>query len=318
MERNDRRNGQQTAGGGTGHDGQGNDLVDFLLRPPMPPEVDTLRSILSQVVRTEIVPQLIVAEKSALGALWPNSDRLPANDETSALGESRAAPAMRPSAFEREQFEVIVLYRDTFDCFAFVGALRDRGISLTDIYLGLFQPVAQHLGQRWSEDSLSFLEVTKAIGQIQTMVHALGSGEVKPHPVDQAHRIVLASRPEEQHALGMLVLSQLFEMQGWEVEGGSHLKTGRQLDDLVHNQWFGVVGLSASSEEGARQLKASIDSLRESSMNNSIAVIVGGNGFIEHPEISDEIGADGVAVDGLEAVGKAEQLLNRGKKPDRS
>lgn len=268
-----------------------------------------MRSILSQVVRADIVPQLIVAEKSALHAL---TGRLGSGAQPSHAFEHQTA---HPSAAEREQFEVMVLYRSSFDCFAFVDALRARGISLTDIYLGLFQPVAEHLGKRWTEDSLSFMEVTKAVGQIQTLVHTLGAGAAKPHPVDTTHRIVLASRPEEQHSLGMLVLSELFEMRGWDVTGGSYLSTGDALDDMVHEQWFGVVGLSASSEQGARELKASIDSLRGASRNDSIAVIVGGNGFVDHPEISEEIGADGMAVDGNDAVAKAEQLLWRSTKP---
>jgi hypothetical protein len=40
----------------------------------------------------------------------------------------------------------------------------------------------------------------------------------------------------------MLIVSQLFEMEGWEVEGGSQLVAGQPLADMVHNEWFGVVG----------------------------------------------------------------------------
>lgn len=312
MERDDRSIRSKAAGGGLAEGSKETDLVDFLLRPPAPPEAGLLRSILSEVVQTEIVPQLIVAEKSAFQAFGNQTG------SRAEAGEADKDRGLRPSAAEREQFEVLVLYRDTFDCFSFVNALRARGVSLTDIYLGLFQPVAEHLGQRWTEDSLSFMEVTKAVGQIQTLVHTLGANETKPHPMDDAHRIVLASQPHEQHSLGMLIMSELFELRGWDVEGGVHLHTGEPLDKLVHREWFGVVGLSASSEDAARQLKASIDSLRQASRNDSIAVIVGGSGFVEHPELSAEIGADGVAADGADAVETAEQLLRRSTKPHSS
>ncbi len=291
--------------------------MEHLVRPPAPPELDFLRTVLSKVVNTEIVPQLIMSDRSTLKAIAPQG-RTGNRTQGTADGATAVRPGdLKPTMSERMQFEVIVLYRDTFDCFNFVNELRCRGVSLPDVYVGLFQPVARELGRRWSEDSLSFMEVTKAIGQMQTMVRALGAADPPAHPIDAAHRIVLASAPEEQHSLGMLVVSQLFESEGWEVEGGNQLSVGKPLNDLVHDQWFGVVGLSASTEHGARQLKSAIDELRKASMNESISVIVGGNGFIDHPDISSEIGADEVAGDANDAVAKAEQLLSRSKSPSR-
>jgi methanogenic corrinoid protein MtbC1 len=297
MERNEQRAKGQVARGAQADETGSTALSDFMLCPPAPLQPDRLRAVLSQVLRADIVPQLLLADKSVLNG---GSGDDPAR---SVLDKSQ------PTRTEREQFEVVVLYRDTFECFSFVDALRQRGVSLRDIYLGLFQPVARELGRRWSEDSLTFMEVTKAVGQIQTMIRAMGPGDAKPGLIDDAHRIVLACPASEQHSLGMLVVSQLFEMEGWDVQGGAQLSTGQPLNDVVHDGWYGVVGLSASCEESARELKSAIDQLRKASLNRSVSVIVGGNGFIEHPEISIEIGADDVATDARDAINKAEDLL---------
>lgn len=285
-----------------------------LLHPVVPPQHDRMQSILSRIVRAKIVPQLVMADKTALLPAAGAAAKVSLNKTERSLSDS--AQTHHPTRDDRNRFEVIVLYSDTFDCFSFVSALRERGVSLPDIYLGLFQPVAEHLGQRWEEDSLSFVEVTRAIGLMQTLVRTLGADGKTPHPIDAAHRIALASPSNEQHALGMLIVSQLFEMEGWEVEGGSQLVAGQPLNNLVHDEWFGVVGLSASSEESARRLKSVIDDLRQASVNESISVIVGGQGFANHPELSDEVGADGLATDAMDAIAKAEQLLKRSGKPN--
>jgi methanogenic corrinoid protein MtbC1 len=287
-------------------------LADVLC-PVSPPQHDRIQSILSRIVQAEIVPQLVLGDKSALLA----SRRKPVAPDDADVRSEPAVPDAQPAhptQADRDRFEVIVLYSDTFDCFSFVSALREQGVSLPDIYLGLFQPVAEHLGQRWDEDSLSFVEVTRAIGQMETMVRTLGSNDKGHHPIDAAHRILLASPRHEQHALGMLIVSQLFQMEGWGVEGGSQLVAGEELQDMVRDEWFGVVGLTASSEEGARRLKSVIDELRKISMNESISVIVGGHAFVGHPGLSEEIGADDMAFDALDAVAKAERLLKLSRK----
>jgi methanogenic corrinoid protein MtbC1 len=313
MERNDQRPKIPRASQADASDpGQGS--LNDLLCPDIPPQHDRMKSILSRIVKAKIVPQLVMADKTALLPATGSAAQVSLNKTERWL--SGSAQAHHPTRDDRNRFEVIVLYSDTFDCFSFVSALRERGVSLPDIYLGLFQPVAEHLGQRWEEDSLSFVEVTRAIGHMQTLVRTLGADGKAPHPIDAAHRIALASPSNEQHALGMLIVSQLFEMEGWEVEGGSQLTTGQPLANLVHDEWFGVVGLSASSEESARRLKSVIDDLRQASANESISVIVGGQGFANHPELSDEVGADGMAFDAMDAIAKAEQLLKRSRKPN--
>jgi methanogenic corrinoid protein MtbC1 len=285
-----------------------------LLCPVEPPQHDRIQSILSRIVQAKIVPQLVMADKSAL--LTSNRRSVAPDGADNARPEPLATSerSSHPTQADRDRFEVIVLYSDTFDCFSFVSALREQGVSLPDIYLGLFQPVAEHLGQRWDEDSLSFVEVTRAISQMQTVVRTLGSNGKRQHPIDAAHRILLASPSHEQHALGMLIVSQLFQMEGWEVEGGSQLVAGEELHDMVRDEWFGVVGLTASSEESARRLKSVIDDLRKNSLNESISVIVGGHAFAGHPGLSEEVGADDMAIDAMDAIAKAERLLKLSRK----
>jgi MerR family transcriptional regulator, light-induced transcriptional regulator len=257
-------------------------------------EVDRLRRALERVVKREVIPQLILADKGALNA-------------------EPVAAERNATAEEVDAFQVLVIHRNASDCVAFVDALKSGGLSLRSIYLGLFAPVAKQLGTKWDNDELSFVDVTLAMNKLQSLVHDFAEPSDIPDPLDAAHRIVLASSPDEQHALGMLIVSELFRMKGWDVSGGPGLAVGKDLRAMVSDNWYGVVGLSAGTEEKARQLKSEIDAIRRSSCNKTISVLVGGPGFLDHPEISQEIGADGVAGDADDAIVKAEGMLHRKK-----
>ncbi|MEE4236169.1 MAG: cobalamin-dependent protein [Anderseniella sp.] len=251
------------------------------------------RQLLSQVVKAEIVPQLIVAKK--------NHPRQPEAVESNKV--------CKPSPEQRAEFRSLLLDGDTFDCIGFVEQLRCKGVALPEIYLDLFTPVANDLGNQWKADELSFIEVTKAVGKLQSLVHEIGCGDQTCSPLDAGHRIVFASAPGEQHVLGILIISRMFEMEGWHVAGGASLQAGDELNSVVRSEWFGVVGLSASTEHRALNLKQAIADLRESSLNKSISVVVGGTAFAHHPEICPEIGADALATDVRDAIVKAEALL---------
>ena len=274
--------------------------IKGLAGPPSRLEIDYLKDVLKRVANADVVPRLVLADKALLQASSSNE---------AGPAAAQAKNRRKPTESEAQAFQVLVLHRDTFECFEFVNRLRERGISLPDLYLGLFSPLARELGHKWENDELSFVEVTKAMGRLQSLVHTFSQSGQTLHPIDAAHRIVLASSPEEQHVLGMLIVSKLFEMEGWEVSGGPGMKTGQRLNNMVQGEWFGVVGLTASSEERAVQLKQAIDEVRRASRNQGVCVIVGGHGFDEHPEISADIGADELVTDAADAVTKAEQLI---------
>jgi methanogenic corrinoid protein MtbC1 len=49
-------------------------------------------------------------------------------------------------------------------------------------------------------------------------------------------------------------------------------------------------------------------------LNESISVIVGGHAFAGHPGLSEEVGADDMAIDAMDAIAKAERLLKLSRK----
>jgi methanogenic corrinoid protein MtbC1 len=252
------------------------------------------QTALKLAVEREVIPRLIVAKKAEL-------DRRPVG----------VVVERSITAREVDQFQHAVVRENLDDCAGLVEKLRDAGVSRHSVYLGLFAPVARHLGALWESDDLNFVDVSIGIGRLQSLLNRMSDDANAAAMLDAEHRIVLAAAPGDQHGLGLSVVTEFFRMAGWHVAGGASLDTGRELESMVGDTWFGVVGLSASTEDKAQLLKADIAALRRASRNQRIAVLVGGHGFDVHPELSRDIGADGLAVDGAQAVEEAERLLHR-------
>jgi MerR family transcriptional regulator, light-induced transcriptional regulator len=200
-----------------------------------------------------------------------------------------------------------VLSDDPTAALARVEALRDAGESPPALLLDLVTPVARRLGEMWTADACSFVDVTVGLWRLQQVVGALG---LPPHEAfaSPRRRVLLAAAPGEQHTLGLLVVAEFFRRAGWDVEslvGGG----AEALLDRLAAEPFAVVGLTAGSSPRLGAVAALVRSLRQASLNRQLVVLLGGPAFLAHPELARELGADATAADGPTAVQRAESLV---------
>ncbi|MEM6681037.1 MAG: cobalamin-dependent protein [Pseudomonadota bacterium] len=246
---------------------------------------ENLRTVLSDVLTGRIIPRIV---------------------------EANTASPRRTANVDRAAFDAFItcVLEGTYDaCCALVKAHLESGTSLRNLCMGLFTVAAETLGELWEDDQISFPEVTIALGRLHKLVHqfSTASGTLKS-PVLR-HHILLASASGEQHAFGLLLVSKIFEMEGWIVTGGPDTYTGVDVRALVNEGWFDIVGLSASSPDLARALKPEIKRIRAASLNPDVCIMVGGTGFAEDADLAQAIGADAHAVNADDAILKAQELL---------
>jgi MerR family transcriptional regulator, light-induced transcriptional regulator len=188
--------------------------------------------------------------------------------------------------------------------------LRERGVSVESLYLGLLGPAASLLGTLWEEDRVSFSDVTVAVGRLQRIMRELSPafGSEVDHPAD-GRRVLLVPAPGEQHTFGLTIVAEFFRRAGWEVVGGIG---DNSLDPvaMVRDEWFDVVGISVGAETRLDWLRTGIAAMRTSSRNRGVGVMVGGPIFVEDPGRAQAVGADATATDGSHAPDVAEQLLD--------
>ena len=152
--------------------------------------------------------------------------------------------------------------------------------------------------------------MTEALGRLQAISRRL-CAHLESESVPPAGRsVLLMPCPGETHLFGVSIVASFFREAGWDVTTAA---PGAGVDPatLLREDWFDVVGLSLSCVAVLPALAATVPALRRASRNPDLRVIVGGPYFAQ-------VGAEGLLpdvdaciLDGRQAPGVAEALLDR-------
>ena len=199
---------------------------------------------------------------------------------------------------------------DDGSAWAFIEQLEARGASTASLYLGIVTQAARRLGELWDDDRCDFGQVTIGLGRLQQVVRRLSPSFQMAAVGRSAHpdTVLLLPAPGEQHTLGLLVLREFFQREGWHVAGGA-ISTGYDAVALVRSALVDVVGFSIGSIKHLAALAACIRAVRCASRNRHLAVMVGGPLMLDRPDLLVRLGADTTAADAPSAVRQATGLL---------
>jgi methanogenic corrinoid protein MtbC1 len=248
---------------------------------------------LARAIETDVIPRLVQAHRPQPGQ----------------PGEAAADLVTPVSAAEVERFVAHTLHDDEAAIAACVAQLRQRGVCVEALYLDLLGPAARQLGHMWEEDLCDFSTVTVALGRLQRLMREWSPafGDEVDHP-PHGRRALFVQPRDEQHSFGLSMVAEFFRRDGWDVLGG----VGGAVTDpaaKVRDEWVDIIGFSVGSDGRIPWLKATIRAARAAARNPDLVVLVGGPPFTLHPELADEVGADGTARDGREAPLLAERLM---------
>lgn len=247
---------------------------------------------LARLVEGEIIPRLMLAHSQGR----PDSAR-------------NAIVRLGPETTEK--FALYSLSAGHESLLAIIGGLLQQGVPMESIYLDLLGPAARRLGDFWSDDQVSFADVTIALGRLQQVVRELSlHGPQEEGFASQGRAALFAPAPGEQHTFGLVIIEEFFRRSGWR----TWTELGGVRDEIlgaVRAHKFDLFGMTASSDDGLDQIAELIMSIRSASRNRDISIMVGGRLFLERPELVGQIGADAMAVDAKEAVLKAEATVRQ-------
>ena len=173
-----------------------------------------------------------------------------------------------------------------------VQALCSEGISLDDIYLDALVPAARLLGEWWNSDQIDFTEVTFGIQCLQQILF-----EFSPQFMRQAdcksngYRAIFFSTPQSQHSFGIVMLTEFFRREGWEVSNVV-IKSDSDVRSEMSRQWFDIAGFSVCSDRGVSELKQLILEARLASANPKTQFMLGGPMAELNPGLLITLGAD--------------------------
>lgn len=255
-------------------------LPGLALRP-----VEPVRPVrLSRTIEAEIIPRLLLAHRMVAE---PDVARVTAGDVA--------------------QFAGLSLSDNRAAAMDYVEAMLARDLPIEAVFLDLLAPAARLLGDMWREDLCSFADVTVGLSRMQQILRVLAPSFEDEEQGSCPGRILVAPVPGEQHSFGASMLEAFFRRAGWEVAGGP--LPSRELISAVRRDWFDVVGLSLGSDVLFEGLHGLVRSIRAASRNPSLAIMLGGRYFIDHPERAAEVDADSVATDAPDALRQAQAFV---------
>lgn len=244
------------------------------------------KAILTRTMQLDVIPRLLAAHNAPL-----------------------QAPSLAVAPVHVLELVQLVLSRGEPAAIAYVEAMRDGGAGAEAIYLDLLAPAALRLGVMWEEDTCDSTEVTVGLWRLQSAMREL-SPSFLDQPTGRADgaRILLVPLPGESHTFGLSMVHEFFRRAGWNAWSGP-VASSAELAAMVRSERVDVVGFSLSCDERLETAYTEIRAVRRASLNPGIAIMVGGPPFADNPLLAAQLGADGTATDGRQAVAQAQALV---------
>lgn len=255
-------------------------------------------------------------------------------------GANDAGPGRYPASPRVAELVELLLATDQAAARELITELRlDEGWMLP-LASTLFEPAARRLGDLWSEDQCSEVDVTLGLCRIQAAARLLAHGvpRAKARATAMATRrimppgrlparpasILIAPEPGELHGLGAALESDALWNAGWSPRC-ERPSDDAGLEELVSGSWFDVLDVSFSAafqrEHWLTRLTTTIARARRASMNPALLVVVGGRIFAERRKTGFQVGADltsmtASTVDELITLGMARRNAGSNQSPD--
>lgn len=168
-------------------------------------------------------------------------------------------------------------------------------------------PLSQMLGDRWSDDSLSFSEVTLASTQLQAAVRSYPiTASEEQHAGRRQPCFLLTQLKGCDHPLGLLILSRWFRAHGWVVDAPP-IQDDADVLALVRGGQYDLLGLSFCSPDDLEKTARLANRARR--VSRSLRVAAGGPGIAAANTSGHAAAFDFVANDAFDALAAAEKCL---------
>lgn len=171
---------------------------------------------------------------------------------------------------------------------------------LGKFYSEIITPALYEIGRLWEEGKISAVQEHLATAISMRIMTAMYGSFVMGDPTKGT--AIVTAAPNEYHEVGARMVSDQLEMDGWQVEYlGANSPTVDLIDLLRQKKPFflGIAAVIPFNIEGIRRI---IESMKTDEELKQIKIMVGGLVFAHEPELWRQIGADGCAGDGAQAV----------------
>jgi methylmalonyl-CoA mutase cobalamin-binding domain/chain len=183
----------------------------------------------------------------------------------------------------------------------------ERGVSVRDIYLHVFQPAQYEIGRLWQMNEISVAQEHYCTAATQLIM-----SQLYPHIFSTervGRKLVAACVGGELHEIGVRMVADFFEMEGWDTYYLGANAPAETILEAVEDRRADILGLSATMTFHVHLVAELIDQVRRSGAVARVKILVGGYPFNTAPDLWRRVRADGCARNAQEAVAVASRLV---------
>lgn len=205
------------------------------------------------------------------------------------------------SATVRDDYLAAILAGDRRRAVAVVDDAVAGGMGIRALYMDVFQPALREVGRLWERNAIGVADehLATAItqGAMARLYDALFTA-ARPGEL----RLVAACVDTERHEVGLRMLCDLLEEEGWDTVFLGATVPLEDLVEMVRRRKPHAVALSASIAPNLPRLGATIRALRDALGDGTPLLAVGGRPFLADPGLAARMGADVTAPDAVSAA----------------
>ena len=186
-------------------------------------------------------------------------------------------------------------------------ALNDSW-SLKELYLDVLEPVLINIGILWETNRIDVFQEHFMSNNIYALLDKLKDRYPEKYEKKQKNKnILLLSVSGEHHQIGLRMINNLLEINGWNTFYlGSNIPN-RSVLNAIKNYEADLIMLSVTIHEHLNPARNLIQTIRNNSDTRDVKIMVGGAAFQQYRW--QDLGADAYALNAEEAVEKVEEML---------
>lgn len=187
-----------------------------------------------------------------------------------------------------------------------MDAMKD-GVSIREIYLTVFQPVQWEIGRLWQSNMITVAMEHYCTAATQFVMSRLYDHIFSTEKIGR--NLVATSISGELHELGIRMVSDFFEMEGWNTYYLGANTPAESVVTMINETKADILAISATIYFNTPQVKELIEYVKARPHPDHMKIMVGGKAFNAYSNLWQDSNADGYATDADGAVREANRLL---------
>lgn len=176
-------------------------------------------------------------------------------------------------------------------CYCLICDAVDEGVNIKDIYSKIFCPAMVRIGELWQSSVINVAQEHQAVAITRSIISSLYYKVCRDKAMESKGKIILTCPNNELHDMGIRMLANLLEMEGWDIRYlGANVPSDAVIE-MIKKVAPVMVGISCTMPFNIDNVKELIEMIKSETPEKP-SVLVGGNAFDSDPKLVEYLQAD--------------------------